>query len=104
MITVRDLERVPPERRPSTRLRDIAPRTNAPLVRPNTALPELLLSLHVHGGTAIVIDGGHPVGMVTEVDIARAAKLADRRGFEARTEPPGRPGARPRSGIGGSWR
>jgi Zn-dependent protease/CBS domain-containing protein len=87
LVTVRDLERIAPDRRATTQLRDVAARNKAPLVKPDTPLPELLLSLHLRGGTAIVVDGGHPVGVVTEVDIGRVAELADLRWPSAAPRP-----------------
>jgi len=77
VITRPDLNRVPHAQQATTRLRELARRNNAPLVSPDSPLPELLLSLHLRGGTAVVMDGGRPIGIVTESDIARAAELAD---------------------------
>ncbi|HET6209627.1 MAG TPA: site-2 protease family protein [Jatrophihabitans sp.] len=77
LITMRDLGRVPPAQRATTRLRDVAGRAKPLLVGPDTPLPELLLSLHLRGGAAVVVEGGHPVGVVTEAELARAVELAE---------------------------
>ncbi|MGZ4536078.1 MAG: site-2 protease family protein [Nocardioidaceae bacterium] len=77
-ITARSLERVPPDQRGSTQLRVLGARMNTPVAKPDTALPDLLLSLHLRGGTAVVVDEDQrPVGLVTDQDLARAARLAD---------------------------
>jgi len=77
-VTLADLERVPSHQRGSCRMDRVATRTNAPLaVAPGAAVPDLLLALHLRGGTAVVVDAGHPVGVVTESDLVRAAQLAD---------------------------
>jgi Zn-dependent protease len=76
--TIAALDRVPPDQRADTRMRDIAQNRDTLLVvSPDTALPDLLLSLHLRGGLAVVAEGGHPVGVVTDEDLVRAAQLAD---------------------------
>ncbi len=76
-VTVPDLERVPAADRGAVRIRDLRRRSHAPLIEPSTPLPELLLSLHLRGGTAIVVDAGRPVGIITDADLARAVQLAE---------------------------
>jgi CBS domain-containing protein len=90
------LERVPSEQRASLRMKDIAPRKNALLViEPDTAAPDLLLSMHLRGGIAVVVHAGHPVGVVTDNDLVRAARLAELgwpgRGAAMPREPDGSP-------------
>jgi len=75
VLTWADLERVPRERRPLTRLRDIAHRGPAFFtVSSDQPLPDLVLPLHLRGGYAVVIDDGRLVGLVNEADISAAAE------------------------------
>lgn len=85
VVTLTTLDHVPSERRPTTRLHDLAARTGRLLTTaPGDDLAELVLTLHLRGGIAIVVDEGHPVGVITERDLARVAQLVrlDRTGSQ----------------------
>ncbi|WP_172832320.1 site-2 protease family protein [Nakamurella panacisegetis] len=88
VLTLQDLLRVPPDRREGTRLRDII-RRPVLLVSPDVSMADLLLSLHLRGGMAVVGENGRPVGLVTPDDLSRAAALAEL-GWPAK-----HPGSRP---------
>ncbi len=76
--TLEALDRVPHDQRDDIRVHDVAQGRKTLLVAaPDTPLPDLFLSLHLRGGTAVVVDAGHPVGVVTDDDLVRAAQLAD---------------------------
>ena len=76
-VTLRRLEALPPERRPSMHMHDIAVRTDQLLrTAPDDDLAHLLLPLHLRGGIAVVVDEGRPVGVVTEDDLLRTARRA----------------------------
>jgi Zn-dependent protease len=75
-FTLQALEAVPPERRPATRLHGVAGNTDRLLLAaPGDDLSHLVLPLHLRGGIAIVVEAGHPVGVITENDLARTAQL-----------------------------
>lgn len=75
VIAVASLERTPPDLRATTRLRDV-PGWPTAIVDPDTPMPDLLLSLHLRGGAAVVVDDGRPVGVMSFEDLARAVQLA----------------------------
>jgi Zn-dependent protease/CBS domain-containing protein len=80
-LNLRDLERVPIERRAETRLRDItrARRVQPLLVRRDVPLTEIALPMRQRGGMAVVVDdGGRPIGVLTVDDLARATTSAER--------------------------
>jgi Zn-dependent protease len=73
VLTMRDLNRVPAAERDSTRLRDAARSRVRPLILAlDTPLSDALSTIHLHGGVAVVIDGGLPVGTLTQSDLAAA--------------------------------
>jgi hypothetical protein len=75
-LTLQALEAVPPERRRATRMHDVAANTDRLLrAAPGDDLSHLVLPLHLRGGIAIVVEAGHPVGVITENDLARTAQL-----------------------------
>lgn len=78
-ITVRDLERVPARARDETYLRDVAARHRpAPLVvDADTACERFVPLLRLHGGIAVVTEEARPVGVITDVQLARTARLAE---------------------------
>ncbi len=77
-LSLSALERVPVSRRAESRLRDVARSRPALLeTSPETDLAGLWLSIHLRGGTAVVVEGGRPVGVVTEAELARAARFVD---------------------------
>lgn len=76
VIGVSSLAAVPTELRATTRLADV-PGRPAAVVEPDVPLPDVMLSLHVRGGTVIVVDQGRPIGVVTFDDLARDVQLAE---------------------------
>lgn len=75
VIGVSNLAAVPPELRPTTRLSAV-PGRPAAVVEPDVSLPDVMLSLHVRGGTVIVVDQGRPIGVLTFDDLTRDVQLA----------------------------
>jgi CBS domain-containing protein len=77
VLTWAELERIPRDRRPQTRLRDVARRGSAFFtVSSDSSLPEVVLLLHLRGGYAVVIDHGRLVGLISESDISATAERA----------------------------
>jgi Zn-dependent protease len=60
---------------PSVRLGDLTHGHLLLTAEPGGDLGALLLPMHLRGGIAVVLDAGHPVGVVTEADLARAARI-----------------------------
>ncbi len=85
VIAVSSLAAVPPADRATTRLADLRGRPAA-VVEPDLPLPDVMLSLHLRGGTVIVVDHGRPVGVVTYDDLARDVQLAEL-GWDGRRHP-----------------
>jgi CBS domain-containing protein len=81
LATLRRLRDVPPERRATTRVGEVAcPREELVTVSPDAPLADLLGRLT--GGEdrrALVLDGERLVGIVSPADIMRALAAADRR-------------------------
>jgi Zn-dependent protease len=102
LVTVNRIRAVPPERRPLTRLADIAcPPDEVPVARPDEPLVDLLSRMGgCADGRAVVVDeAGRVRGVVTPSDISHAMALADLRasspypllGADLNTfQPPGR--------------
>ena len=79
-LTLRDLQRVPVERRAETRVRDIvrARRVQPLVVRGEALLTEIALPMRQRGGIAVVVDDeNHPIGVLTADDLARAARSVE---------------------------
>jgi Zn-dependent protease len=79
-LTLRDLQRVPVERRAETRIRDIARarRVQPLVVRREALLTEIAPPMRQHGGIAVVVDdANHPIGILTADDLARAARSVE---------------------------
>jgi Zn-dependent protease len=76
LVTVAGLEKTPPGRRATTLLRDVPSRPPV-TVQPDTPLPELLLSLHLRGGIAVVVQDGRPIGVLNAADLDRAVELTE---------------------------
>lgn len=74
-VTVPMLAAVPPDRGATVRLRDLAPHQHLLTTTPDQDLGALLLPLHLRGGTAVVLEQDHPVGVVTDSDLTRTAAL-----------------------------
>jgi Zn-dependent protease len=87
LVTLRRVKRVPPDRRSTTMLRDIAcPVDQVPSAAPEEPLLDLLPRLEGSpDGRALVFDGGHLVGVVSPSDVSRAVQHA-----ALRRRPPGR--------------
>ena len=77
------LSAIPQDRAASTRLRDVRHRRPLLTTTASQDLSTLLLPLHLRGGIAIVLDQGHPVGVVTDEDLARMAAVARGRSTES---------------------
>ena len=80
-LTLRDLERVPVERRAETRLRDIVrSRRGQPLLtRREALLTAIAGQLRQRGSIAIVVDDDNrPIGVFTADDLARVARSVER--------------------------
>lgn len=77
VITLSRLKTVPPDRRESTILRDVAcPPGEVPIVEPDDPLPEVMSTMSgCAGGRALVFDDGHLVGIVSPTDLSRAVAL-----------------------------
>jgi Zn-dependent protease len=81
LVTLDVLRHVPPERRATTRLIDIAhPLSDVVASRPEEPLADLVTRLGSGPGRrALVFDGGRLVGIVSPADVARALAIADLR-------------------------
>ncbi len=74
-ITPVTLDQVLPERRSALHLADLAHDSGRLLqTGPDEDLAELLLPLHLHGGFAVVVEDGKPVGFVSDADLERTAR------------------------------
>ncbi len=75
-VTSTALEMVPAYRADVVRLSEVAPGPRVLLTTsPDDDLSRVLLHLHVRGGLAFVVEDGHPVGVLTEDDLARVARV-----------------------------
>lgn len=79
-VTLPMLSAVPEDRAATTRLREVRSGQALLTTTPDHDLATLLLPLHLRGGVAVVLDDGHPVGVVTDGDLARLAALVRGRG------------------------
>ena len=87
LVTLRRLREVPPQRRATTRLGEVAcPRQELVTVAPDEPLAGLLGRVSAgEDRRALVLDGERLVGIVSPADIMRALAAADRRGLRAGT-------------------
>jgi Zn-dependent protease len=76
VLLARDLERVPPNLRATTRVREVARRTRPLVVAPDAPVADIVAPMRAHGGVAVAVEDGRVVGTVTEADLMRAANLA----------------------------
>jgi Zn-dependent protease/CBS domain-containing protein len=85
LVTLRRLREVPPERRATTRLAEVAcPRQDLVTVAPDEPLADLVGRVSAaEDGRALVLDGERLVGIVSPTDIMRALAAADRPGPRA---------------------
>ena len=90
LLTLRDLQRVPPDDRDTTRLRDAA-RSRMPVLTldPDTPVSDVVLPLRARGGLAVVVEDGGVIGTLTAADVTSAMTLA---GLTGRSEGPQGPG------------
>lgn len=81
LVTLRRLRQVPPERRATTRVGDVAcPREDLVTVSPDEPLADLLGRLSAdEDRRALVLDGERLAGIVSSADIMGALAAADRR-------------------------
>ncbi|MFY9913973.1 MAG: site-2 protease family protein [Nocardioidaceae bacterium] len=78
VVSLATLERLSPAQRSAVRMGGVVVRSRAPLtVTTDTAVPDLVHTLRVRGGLAVVVDAGRPVGLVTDRDLHRATQLAE---------------------------
>jgi Zn-dependent protease len=92
LVTLNRVRAVPPGRRASTLLRDIAcPPEEVPTARPDEALLTLLPRMRgCSDGRAVVLDeSGRVVGLVSATDISRVMQLADLQSLDAYPPPRG---------------
>jgi Zn-dependent protease/CBS domain-containing protein len=92
LVTLNRVRAVPPERRATTRLQEIAcPPAEVPTARPEDPVVELLERMHgCADGRAVVVDNaGVVVGVVSASDVARSLQLADIRSFDPYPTPSG---------------
>jgi Zn-dependent protease len=92
LVTLNRVRAVPQNRRPDTRLRDIAcPPEAVPTAGPDEPLLTLLPRMRgCADGRAVVLDErGRVIGVVSATDISRALQLADLRSFHAYPPPRG---------------
>jgi hypothetical protein len=74
---MRDLQRVAPDDRDTTRLRDAA-RSRVPVLvlDPDTPASDVVLPLRARGGVAVVVEDARVVGTLSSVDVTAAMMLA----------------------------
>jgi CBS domain-containing protein len=101
LVTLNHLRSVPPERRRTTRLADVAcPPPQVPLVAPADPLGTVLPRLSgCTQGRAVVLDEGRIVGIVSPTDVNRAIVWADLLGRDS--YPGGTHGADVTTRLGG---
>ena len=76
VFTLGDLEAVPARHRADTRLEVLAARRGSPLViAPDVDVAEIAAQIRLHGGIAVVEADNQPVGVVTALELSRAAHL-----------------------------
>jgi predicted transcriptional regulator len=76
VFTLGDLEAVPARHRVDTKMAALAARRVFPVVlTPDVDAAEIAAQLRLHGGIAVVEEENHPVGVVTALELSRAAHL-----------------------------
>ena len=90
MVSLRLAGAVPYEDRSSRRVRDIMlPADQVPVLRPDAPVMEALDSIRSGPGRAVVVEGGHIIGIVSVSDVAKAVELEQvRRPARLRTARP----------------
>jgi Zn-dependent protease len=92
LVTLNRVRDVPPERRATTRLWDIAcPPTEVPTGRPEEPVRDLLERMNgcADGRAMVVDDRGRVIGVVSPTDLARSLGLADLRRLDPYPAPSG---------------
>jgi Zn-dependent protease/CBS domain-containing protein len=92
LVTLNRVRAVPPERRATTRLQEIAcAPAEVPVAQPEEPLVELLERMQgCADGRAVVVDSaGRVVGIVSPSDVTRALETADLRSLDPYTRPAG---------------
>src|SRR5690606_33967379 len=92
MVTLNRTRQVPPQDRPTTRLRDIAcPPADVPRARPDEPLTDLLprMSGCADGRAAVLDSGDRLIGLITPSDISRTIQTIDLRIAEPYPAPRG---------------
>lgn len=95
LLTLSQLAAVPPDRRNGARLRDIATPAGhvvtttqdellTSLLERLSAWPRIPAAVHTAGHALILDDAGHPAGVLTPADLARATQLGSLRRLAAR--------------------
>jgi Zn-dependent protease/CBS domain-containing protein len=81
LVTLNRIKQLPPERRASSRVEDIAcPRNEIPHAAPTDRLVDVLPAMARNDDRRVVVlDGDHIVGILTSTDVARAIELAELR-------------------------
>jgi Zn-dependent protease/CBS domain-containing protein len=92
LATLNRIRAIPPERRPVTRLGDVAcPQDDVPIARPDEPLVALLQRMAgCTDGRAVVVDNdGRVIGVVSPSDISRVVTMRDLRPFDPYQGPRG---------------
>jgi len=77
VFTLADLDAVPARHRVDTRLGALAGRRASPVVVTTDAnAAEIAVQIRPHGGIAVVEEANHPVGVITALELSRAAHLS----------------------------
>jgi Zn-dependent protease len=77
VVTLADLDAVPPTHRADTRLEALAVHHAAPvIVTPDADAAEVAAQIRPQGGTAVVEEAGRTVGVITELELGHAAHLS----------------------------
>jgi len=88
VVTLADLEMVPPKHRVNTQLGALAARRVSPvIVTPDVDAAEVAGQIRPHGGIAVVERANRPIGVITALELTRAAHLSV---LGWRTAPPDR--------------
>ena len=77
VLSVRDLTRVRPDRRATTRLRDLSRGGPPPTATPDTPLVDVVPAIRLDGGIAVVVEDGRLIATLAMRDIEAAADRAN---------------------------
>jgi Zn-dependent protease len=77
VVTLADLESVPGSRRSATRVRDLTARHRPPMVlSTDQQVIEFVDEIRHRGRVGVVVEHGQPIGLVTSLELIRAAHLS----------------------------